>query len=321
VDAAGNFEQGTTHLIDHARQAREDFAHERGALLAVRDTRVAPETDRKRVASWNGYTISGLARAGSLLGDAGILADAVTAMDFVLDEMVDESGRLQRVFNRGVAHVPAFLDDHAALLDACLDLHRAGAGDTYLTAAIHFAEEIGDRFFDEQSGELFFTPVDGEPLVHRPRTDHDGATPSAAGLAVVGLVRLAGLSGFAAVRERADRVIRQQAPMIERSPHALPTLMRAIAIRSRGLSVAVIVGEAESAETVALARCARRILLPDDAVVVVGPGESAPSGVSAEWLEGRGARDGAPTAYVCRGTACTLPATTPEELETGLAGI
>jgi uncharacterized protein YyaL (SSP411 family) len=321
VDRRGNFEHGTTHLIDHARGQREDFADERAALLAMRSRRVAPATDRKRVASWNGYAISGLARAGSVLGDAEILSDATHAMDFVLDEMVDASGRLHRVFNQGRASVPAFLDDHAALLDACLDLYRAGAGETYLTAAIHFAEEIGERFFDAETGELFFTPVDGEPLVHRPRTDHDGATPSAAGLAVVGWVRLAGLSGFAPIRERADKAIDQQAPLIARSPHALPTLMRAVAIRSRGLSVALIVGDPAARETAALAERARRVLLPDDAVVVVRPGEPAPSGVDRAWLEGRADKDGVPTAYVCRGRACTLPATHPDELEAGLAGL
>ncbi len=70
VTERGNFEHGTTQLVDVARSERARFAAERAELLDARARRIPPATDRKRVASWNGYLISGLARAGSLLGDA-----------------------------------------------------------------------------------------------------------------------------------------------------------------------------------------------------------------------------------------------------------
>ena len=41
VSEAGNFENGTTHLVDAARQPRELFADERAALLAARSERIA----------------------------------------------------------------------------------------------------------------------------------------------------------------------------------------------------------------------------------------------------------------------------------------
>jgi hypothetical protein len=314
VDERGNFEDGTTHLIDSLGAPREQFAEERAELRAVREQRIAPALDRKRVAAWNGYTVSGLVRAAESLGDPSILSDATTAMDFVLDEMVDQSGRLHRVFNQGRASVPAFLDDHAAQLDACLDLYRAGAGERFLTASLHFAQEIGDRFFDEARGELFFTPSDGEPLVHRPGSDHDGATPAAAGLAVVGLTRLAHLSQLAPIEAQVQRIIQSQAAVLERSPHALPTLLRAVVLRARGLSVAVIRGALEDSRTLALAARARRVLLPDDAVVVLAPGAPRPVGVGADWLRDREPEPGQPTAWVCQGTRCSLPTGDPDAI-------
>jgi hypothetical protein len=228
--------------------------------------------------------------------------------------MVDDDGRLHRVFDKGSAKVSGFLDDHAAVLDACLDLHRAGAGPRFLDVALHFAQQIGDRFVDPESGEIYFTPVDGERLVHRPQTDHDGATPSAAGLAVLGLCRLAQLSGLAPIQAWADGVIASQAVALERQPHAHPTLLRAVALRSRGLSVAVIVGDPDADDTHALAERARRILLPEDAVVVAAPGSDRPVAVAASWLEGREPMDGRATAYVCHGQRCSLPVTDPGEL-------
>jgi uncharacterized protein YyaL (SSP411 family) len=101
-------------LSDLARGPRERLAEERARLFAARARRVAPGTDTKRVASWNAYAVSGLARAGSLLADDGMLRDAAATADFVLREMTAADGRLLRVWNQGRAHVPAFLDDHAA---------------------------------------------------------------------------------------------------------------------------------------------------------------------------------------------------------------
>ncbi len=321
VTPEGNFEHGTSHLVDIAGEPRAHFGEEREALRPVRDARVAPDTDRKRVTAWNGYTISGLARAASLLDDDTMLEEARAGMDFILEQLVDDAGRLHRIFNRGLPSVPAFLDDHAAVLDACLDLHRAGAGHDYLTAALHFGGEIGERFFDAAAGQLYFTPVDGSALVHRPRTDHDGATPSAEGLAAVGLTRLGALSGYAAISAMAERIVAGRALEIERAPHALPTLLRALALQLRGLAVAVVIGAPDAAETRALAARARRVLLPEDAVIVVAPDAPVPQGLAESWITGRTPANGRPTAYVCRGQACSLPVTQPDALQSAARSI
>ena len=262
VRAGGNFEDGTTHLVDEARRPRAELAPARQRLLEARRTRVPPATDPKFVAAWNGYAISGLARAASVTGDASMLADASAAADFVLGSMVDADGRLLRVHNEGRSHTHAFLDDHAAMLVAGLDLYRAGAGDRYLAAANDLAGTIVARFADPETGRLYLSPADGETLIHRPRSEHDGATPDAAGLAVLGLVRLAGLSESADLDAFVARAIDDHAPWLERMPHAFPTLLRAIALRHRGLSVAVLVGARDAPATRALADRARRCRPP-----------------------------------------------------------
>jgi len=238
----------------------------------------------------------------------------------VVPERGDGRPALFRVHDGGRAHVPGFLDDHAAMLGACLDLQRAGAGDRYLEAALGLAGEILERFADRETGVLYLTPFDGEPLVHRPRSDHDGATPDAGGLALLGLARLAGLApasgGLDAFVERA---IREQGLLLERAPHAFPTLLRAVALRERGISVAVIVGDPEAPGTGALAARARRVLRPEDAVVVVRPGAEPPAGVDAAWTRGREAVGGRATAYLCHGTACSTPVQEPAELVADLA--
>ncbi len=221
------------------------------------------------------------------------------------------SPRAQRTF-------PPSSTTSRAWLAALLDLHRAGGGERWLALALAVAEEIRARFFDADENDLFFTPVDGEALVHRPRSDHDGATPHSAGLAVVGLLRAATISGRAELRSIAERVLRTHAFALERAPQALPTLARAGAWAERGLAVAVVVGDGADPRATALARAARRALGPEDAVLVAAPGAES-AGVDPSWLAGEALVAGAPAAYVCRGTACSLPVTDPAALAALLA--
>jgi len=314
VAPEGNFEHGTSALWDLERKPRDVWAEERRALLRAREKRVPPATDRKRLAAWNGFAVSGLAYAGSLLGDAAMLDAARAAAEFVLGRMRDAEGRLLRVFNQGRARVPAFLDDVASVANALLDLYRASAGERWLGEALRLAEDIARRFFDEAEGDLFLTAADAERLAVRPRADHDGATPHSTGLAVLALVRSAALAGRADLRRVAMRVVRTHAFVLERAPAAYPTLVRAAALLERGHSVAVVAGDPDLDATRALAARARRVLAPDDAVVVAAPGRDAPAGLDPAWIRGRGSVDGRPAAYVCHGTTCSLPATDPEAL-------
>jgi uncharacterized protein YyaL (SSP411 family) len=318
VRPQGNFEHGTTQLVDEARLARGEHASARAKLLAARSDRIPPATDPKHVAAWNGYTISGLARAATVAGDASMLEDAIAAADFVFEAMIDAEGRLQRVHNEGRAHVSGFLDDHAGMLTACLDLQRAGGGARFLERAVGLADAILDRFADRETGSLYLSPVDGDRLIHRPRSDHDGATPDASGLALLGLTRLAALSHSSEVNAFVERALAQEALLLERAPHAFPTLLRAVALRHRGLAVALVVGTTGDAATRALAERARRVLRPEDAIVVVAPGEAPPIGVASEWLAGREAIGGRATAYLCHGHACSLPVHDPAELNADL---
>jgi uncharacterized protein YyaL (SSP411 family) len=313
VGEAGNFEDGTTVLWDVERGPRDALAAERRDLLAWRARRTPPGTDRKRVASWNGYAISGLALCGSLRDEPAMLERARVTADFVLARMADPSGRPLRIFNEGRAHTGAFLDDVASMLTALLDLHRAGAGPRYLDAALRFADDLALRFFDADEGDLFLTPSDGESLAERPRSDQDGATPHSTGLAVLGLLRAATLSGSEPARRVAETILRTHAFLLERAPGAFPTLARAAAWGERGLSVAVVVGRPDDPVRAALAHRARRVLAPEEAVVVVDPAEPTSPALDPAWLEGR-LSEGPARAYVCRGLACSLPITEPDDL-------
>ncbi|NNL67204.1 MAG: hypothetical protein HKP30_13235, partial [Myxococcales bacterium] len=66
--------------------------------------------------------------------------------------------------------------------------------------------------------------------------------------------------------------------------------------------------------TAALALAARRKLAPEDAVLVAAPGTPWPEELDPGWIRDRAAVDDQATAYLCRGTTCSLPVHTPEAL-------
>ncbi len=312
VTPEGNFE-GRSVLWDLERAPRTELAEAREKLRRARAERVPPATDTKRLAAWNALAASGLALAGSLSEDEALLEDAQRVGRFLVETLVDDRGRLHRVFADGRVRIPGFLDDHAAVLAACLDLHRAGAGGGWLERALHFAEQLAERFYDADEADFFLSAADGERLAHRPRTDHDGATPQSTGLALLGLLRVAALTGREGLRRIVEQTLRTHAYAAQRSPLAYPTLLRAAALAERGVSVAVIVGAADDPARGRLASRARRALAPQDAVVELAPGER-PAALDPSWLTGREPVEGRATAWVCRGTACSLPVTDPEAL-------
>ena len=98
----------------------------RRLLYASRQTRVPPLRDEKVITGWNALMISALAEAGRLLDVATYLGAAAAAADFLWSHL-RRDGRLLHVWAGGVAKQAAFLDDHAFLAAACLDLYEATA--------------------------------------------------------------------------------------------------------------------------------------------------------------------------------------------------
>jgi len=77
---------------------------------------------------------------------------------------------------------------------------------------------------------------------------------------------------------------------------------------------AVIIGDPDAPATTALADRARRVLLPEDAVVVAAPGSTAAAPLAASWFAGRELDGERPTATICRGQSCSLPISRPDQI-------
>ena len=256
LDRAPNFEGKHWNLVLAAPLA--EFAHElvidegtaemlldsaRHKLFEARSKRVRPGLDDKVLTSWNALMIAGMARAARAFGNAQWLASARRALDF-LHATHWGGGRLLATSKDGRAHLDAYLDDHAYLLQALLEMMQADFRVEDLAWAREIADALLERFEDREEGGFFFTAHDHESLIHRPKPGPDNATPSGNGVAALALNRLAFVTGDMRHAEAARRTVELFLPSMERQPGGFCTMMMALAEQAQPPRTIVIRGAA-----------------------------------------------------------------------------
>jgi hypothetical protein len=215
-----------------AEPGGERLPEVRRKLLAARSKRPRPLLDTKVLAAWNGQMIAGYATAGRLLEQPQYVEAAAKAADFVLKNLRTTDGRLLRTYAAIPGEAPkaaltAYLDDYAFLTHGLLSLHDATGADRWLAEAKRLTD-LMIRHYGDEGGGFFYTAADHEKLFARAKDVHDGAQPSANGVAARNLLRLAAKTGDARYRELAGRALRAFAGELEQNPSSLPTLAMAL---------------------------------------------------------------------------------------------
>jgi uncharacterized protein YyaL (SSP411 family) len=276
----------------------------------VRETRIRPGRDEKILTSWNALMIHGMARAGRALGREDWIASARRALDFVRATLW-AGGKLLATYKDGRAHLDAYLDDHAFLLAALVELMQTDFRREDLQFAGALAEALLERFEDPADGGFFFTGRDHEPLIHRPKPGPDNATPSGNGMAATSLQRFGHLVGEARYIDAAERTLRLFLPQMQQHASAFSTLCQALAECLTPPTLVILRGApAELAPW--QAQLARRYT-PATLVLAL------PAGMPglAETMD-KPVRPGV-NAWVCRGVECLPPIDNAAALEATLA--
>ena len=299
----GNFEHGTTIPNRmHARGVLDRSAEveaARAVLFEHRAQRVRPGLDDKVLTEWNAYLISALAEAGASAGEPEWVAAAVTGAEFLLANLRRPDGRWLRAWqaDAGARHL-AYATDHGALVDAFTRLAEATGEARWIHEARQAADALIDLFWDDEHGGVFTSGRDAEALIAKPKDLMDNATPGANGLAAVGLLRLAVLTGDERYRTHGEAVVHLLGHLGVQHPTAFGHVLAATDLAVRGTTEVVVAGDRPDLLTVVRSR-----FLPN-AVVAWGERYESPL-----WEQ---REDG--NAYVCRDYTCRLPARSPEEL-------
>ena len=282
--------------------AQHRLERARRNLLAVRNRRVPPARDDKRLTAWNALAIAGLARAGRLLDDAALIAQADAALT-TLRRLAWRDGRLHALADPR-AGGEGYLDDYAFLLDAVLELLQCRWRDVDLDFALALAASLRTRFEDAGRGGFYFTAHDAEALIQRPKPWLDESLPAGNAVAIRALLQLGHLTGDGDCLAAAGRALDAAQSVLDRHPQAAPGLLRALRAAIAPPPQAVVRTDAGSAAAwQAAARAASAdvavFLIPDDATALPG------------LLAQRVARAGG-VAWVCEGSSCREPLTTPD---------
>jgi hypothetical protein len=299
-------------LGDDATETR--LADCRRRLFEAREARVRPGWDDKVLADWNGLMIAAVANAAQVFEQPPWLAAAIDAFAFVRSSLVVD-GRLRHSWRDGRAKHPATLDDYANLCRAALALHEAAGDDAYVCQAEDWIAILDRHYWDAKDGGYFFAADDTTDVIVRTKNAADNATPSGNGTLVGVLAHLFYLTGSDRYRERAERLTAAFSGDLNRTFFAIATFLNSNEILQTAQQI-VIVGKRTADDTRALLAAVHRRSLPNRVLSVIAPGDKLPDRHPAA---GKSQTDGKATAYVCRGTTCSLPITAPSGLSQALA--
>jgi uncharacterized protein YyaL (SSP411 family) len=308
VTEEGNFEGANVlHLAGGpAAEEPEGLDEMRRALFAARAQRVPPGLDDKRLTSWNALAIAALADAGAVLDREDYLDAARSCAMFLLDELRDGAGNLLRTYKDGRAHLNAYLEDHAFLLEALLTLYEATFEARWFSEARALADVTIERFGDLERGGFYSTSSDHEELIARRKEVGDHPIPSGNSSAAMGMLRLAALTGERRYAEAGEGVFALFAQPAVEHPDAFAHLLRALDFHLSPTREVALVGD----DLDDLAAVVRQQSRPH--VVLAGGREGTEE---PPLLTGRTTVGGRPAAYVCQNFTCRLPVTDLTELK------
>ena len=251
--------------------------------------------------------IKGMSIAGRRFGREDWLDSAERALDFIRARLWQD-GRLLATYKDGRAHLAAYLDDHAFLIDALLEFAQARFRPEDLDLARRLAEVALAHFQDQENGGFFFTADDHEALILRPKPVSDDATPAGNGIAAYALNRLGHLLGEPRYLEAAERTLTGAWSAIAQVPYAHGAALVALEEQLYPTQTVILRGEPDAMRAWSQ-RCWQHYAPSRMTLSVPSDLQDLP-GIMAERKP-----LGPVTAYVCTGHTCQAPITRFEDLK------
>jgi len=245
-DLTANFEGKSWHAYIVTTPNEEDIQlldSARNKLFTAREKRIHPGCDDKILTSWNALVIKGLARAGRIFSRPDWIVLAQNAVDFIRDTLWQNDQLLATCKIGQPAHLNAYLDDYAFLLDALIELLQAD----YRTADMVFAEDLAEALlidFEADDGGFYFTSHSHEQLIYRPKQAYDNATPNGNGIAAVALQRLGHILGESRYLQATESTLKAFDSSLVRNPAACANLCHALNEFLTPPSIVILRGEA-----------------------------------------------------------------------------
>ena len=222
-------ESTITSILKSARQKMREH----------RDThRPRPTLDNKIIVSWNGLTISALARTAGALQfidpakSSSCLNAALSAVSFIRRALFDEATQtLYRVYSQGArGETKGLCDDYAFLIASLLDLYETTFDDNHLSFADTLQRLQLDRFQDGNNLAGFYTTPSPHPpdLLLRLKSGMDSAEPSGNNISARNLYRLGSMLNDDAYIRAAGRTVAAFEAEVEQFPFTFAGMLGSV---------------------------------------------------------------------------------------------
>jgi uncharacterized protein YyaL (SSP411 family) len=330
VTAAGNFEGKnilTLPSSDEELAPRFDLTAEEVAsalkaakerLFSVREGRVKPHRDEKVIVAWNGLMLSALALGAQVLGDKKYYEAAARGARFILSELRQDN-QLLRIWSDGRASILGFLDDYAALANACVDLYETDFDPDWLKAAISLGDRLHELFLDEADGTYFYVGRDQEATLVRSKSVHDQSVPAGNSLAARLFWRLWRFTEKKAYQQRFQAILHRFQHLATENPFGFAHYLTVAALSLLPPLDLTLVGDPRKPLMGNLLAEVYRRFLPERRLALKNPEDAARVEELVPSSRDYAPVGAEPVAYLCHSFTCQPPTGDPKELTAKLA--
>ncbi len=214
-------------LNDFARKKNIDEAELEGLLkqfsaklLQQRSKRVRPQTDDKILLGWNALMNIALSRASATFANDTYKALAIANFNFLWSKFQsnNENVTLYHTFKNGIAKYPAFLDDYAYFIKACIHLQEITSDVIYLQHALSLTKIVIENFSEGINDHFYYTGKSQTDIIVRKREIYDGAIPSGNSVMAANLLYLSIIFDNKEWKEKAITLVKSLSEIIIKYP-------------------------------------------------------------------------------------------------------
>ena len=285
------------------------------SLYATRNKRVHPLKDDKILTDWNGLMIAALAKGARVLKNARYSGAAERAINFILDKMKTDDGKLLHRYRDGEAGLNANLDDYAFVIWALLELYETTFKAEHLKTALEMNEIVMNHFRDDKAGGFFFTSDESEKLLIRKKESYDGAIPSGNSIQMMNLLKLGRITADPRYERTAYLSFKYFSGNVQNSPSAFCQMLSGVDFALGPSSEIIICGQRNAEDTQTMLDQIALEYLPNKIILLIDSGEKKENiGTLAEYTANYEMINNSVTAYVCSNYVCKVPTNNVSEM-------
>ncbi len=205
------------------------------------------------------------------------------------------------------------LEDYAFYIDGLLNLYEtdlSGNNNKWLFLAIEMTDRAVELFMDENS-RFYLRPEGLNDLIYRPREESDGALPASGSYMIRNLLKINRLTENKNYLVLAENGLKSLSGYIAKYPNRMTSALKALDYYINDKVEIVIVGEGQMKKD--MLKNIYNKYLPNSIIAVSTPNEN-----NLPLFEGRVEDLDEVKAYICKNSACNLPALSVEQLKNQL---